>query len=74
MRDPTRVQNAMVHAHLAYIGSLTPLEALDLYGVWRLAARVYDLRQVGYNIITYWETNQTGKRYARYVLLESPTP
>lgn len=47
--------------------SITPLEALTLFGCGRLAARIDDLRKMGYNIITEDE-NKNGKVYARYHL------
>ena len=46
---------------------ITPLEALDLCGCWRLGARIYDLKEIGYNIITKMIKNG-GKHYACYFL------
>ena len=31
--------------------SITPVSALNLYGSFRLGARIYDLKMKGYNII-----------------------
>lgn len=46
---------------------LTPLQALEHYGCFRLAARISDLRNKGHLITTeIIETN--GKRVARYRL------
>lgn len=36
--------------HLQHRGSITALQSLDLYGIMRLGARIYDLRKQGYNI------------------------
>jgi hypothetical protein len=33
-------------------GSITPLEALSELGIYRLSGRIYDLRQMGYQIKT----------------------
>ena len=44
---------------------ITPLQALDLYGCMRLAARVADLRGRGHKIITE-PLEIKGKRIARY--------
>jgi len=53
--------------------SITPLEALEKFGTIRLGARIYELRQRGYNIKTIRE--QKGiKWYARYVLVEDKKP
>lgn len=48
--------------------SLTPLEALHLFGCFRLAARVFELRSRGMNIkTTMVEAND--KRFASYRLV-----
>jgi len=46
----TEAQNTRVLKHLQTGRSLSPLIALERYGVMRLAARCYDLRQQGYRI------------------------
>ena len=49
---------------------ITPMQALEQYGVFRLAARINDLRDAGHIIET--ETVKRGdKRYARYRLRKS---
>jgi hypothetical protein len=64
------VQNAMVLEHLIRRGPITPQEALIFYGCFRLAARIYDLRQVGHHIITTRVMNEHGNPYAEYHLLK----
>jgi len=49
-------------------GPLTALDALKEGGVFRLAARVNDLRNSGYNIITIQKDLPNGKRIAEYKL------
>ena len=44
------IQHVAILRHLKSGRSLTPLEALRLYGTLRLGARVYELRQAGYRI------------------------
>lgn len=56
-----------VLSHLTDVGSITALEALGLYGVFRLAARIFDLRKQGHDIITEVRRDHNGKSYARYV-------
>lgn len=67
-------QCALVLQHLAERGSITPLEAMQDYGIMRLAARIADLRKLGYRISSEAETanNRFGEavRYARYTLTE----
>jgi len=58
-------QNSIVWRHLKTFGRLTPLDALNLYGIFRLSARVYDLKKEGKKIkMTLIEQND--KRYALY--------
>ena len=47
--------------------ALTALEALQMMGVFRLAARIDELRKKGHNILTE-EVSQGGKTFARYHL------
>lgn len=59
---------------LAYMqghGSITPLEALEYCGSFRLSARIKNLRDAGYSIETVSET-KNGKTYARYFLKGEP--
>ena len=51
-------------------GSITPLEALEYCGSFRLSARIKDLRDAGHKIRTDHET-KNGKTYARYFLEEN---
>ena len=43
-------QKALILKHLLRGMSLTPLEALNRFGCFRLGARIYDLRREGYTI------------------------
>ena len=60
-------QNEVIRAALLSGRSLTPLDALNEFGCFRLAARVADLRREGMDIECAKET-KNGKRYARYQL------
>ena len=58
-------QTKQILEHLKNIGPITPLECLNLYGCFRLGARIWDLKQQGINIHT--EIVKDGnKHYARY--------
>jgi hypothetical protein len=54
--------------HLRQEGSITQREAARRYEIYRLAARIYDLRREGHQIEKEMETSDTGKSYARYYL------
>tara|TARA_Y100001937_G_scaffold31018_3_gene44501 strand:- start:38572 stop:38778 length:207 start_codon:yes stop_codon:yes gene_type:complete len=52
-----------VLTHLQVHGSITPLEALEKYGSFRLGALIFNLRKQGYDI----ETSIVPKKgYAKY--------
>lgn len=60
-------QNQMVLRHLKR-STLDPLTALNRYGVFRLGARVWELKQLGYDIRSRL-VEQNGKKFARYLLV-----
>ena len=60
-------QTEAIRAHLESGRDLTPLDALDQYGVFRLAARIDELRGEGLDIETVIE-RRGRKRFARYKL------
>ena len=61
-------QNEAIRRHLQTGKAITPLEALERYGCFRLAARIDDLRNEGLDIETLTLT-RNGKRYASYKLV-----
>ena len=63
-------QRQRVLAHLMSGKSITPIEALDLYGSFRLSSIIFDLREQGYDIRTEMVTIRKGTRVARYSLAE----
>jgi len=46
---------------------ITALEALYVFGTMRLGARIFDLKEEGYNIDKTM-VSEDGKRFARYFL------
>lgn len=60
-------QNEQILAALRR-GPLTPLEALERFGCFRLAARCHDLRLQGHAISVERAELPNGKRVARYRL------
>lgn len=69
-------QEKQLLMHFAKHKSITSMDAFSLYGITRLSARILDLRQKGYDILTQYEEslNRFGKmvRYGRYFLIKSP--
>lgn len=54
--------------HLKNLGALTPKQALQLYGSFRLASHIDVLRKAGYDIHTEMVTDNEGREFARYHL------
>ena len=68
----TESQNRIILAHLIKHKSITSMDAFELYGVTRLSARIYNLREQGHKIGLVWEesVNRYGRpvRYGRYFI------
>lgn len=72
MRWIRLTQNDRIMRHLQEYGSITQAEAIQEYGIMRLASRISDLRKEGIKIKRHMETgrNRYGEKtaYARYEL------
>ena len=55
--------------HLQRKGTITQVEAHELYRVYRLASRIHDLKKAGVNIERRVKHDLTGTRYTEYRLL-----
>ena len=64
----TTSQSAKVLYHLQNYGSLTAIEALELFACFRLAARINDLKEAGHNIQMEMKKMKNGKKIAVYSL------
>lgn len=70
IRPKKITQEYKVLWHLREFGSITPMQAFKIYEITRLAAKVFELRRKGYDIVTTRETSNSGATYARYTLKE----
>ena len=65
-------QTERIIRHLKDYGSITSLEAMNEYGIMRLASRICDLKNRGYDIksLSTKSVNRYGEpiRYATYML------
>lgn len=66
-------QNEMILKHLkTHKTGITPMDAVERFGCYRLSARISELRRMGYEIATEHETKKnrygTPVTYARYTL------
>ena len=70
----TNAQSKQILDYMRINGSITPMEALNLFGCMRLGARIYDLKAEGHKIITIMTIGEKASgrpsRFARYVLNE----
>lgn len=57
-----------VLAHLKKGNTITGLEAIRLFGLYRLSSAIHQLREKGYNIHTEM-VQENGEEYGRYSLL-----
>ena len=61
-------QNQKILSHLRDVGSISWVEANDLYRVRSLPRRIKDLRDEGHSIVSEWRTDKLGQRYTRYLM------
>jgi len=58
----------IVLTHLRRNGSITPVEALIVHKIARLAPRIMELRDEGHDIHTMIRTDFSGAKYSHYEL------
>ena len=68
METQTQTQKEAILRHLQSGKTITPLEALNLYGCFRLGARIWDLRNEGY-VIRSESVKQGKKTFSSYNLI-----
>lgn len=67
-KQSSESQNAKILSWLENGNKITAFEALNLFGCFRLASRVHDLRERGHNIMKEMIIQPNGKRVAQYSL------
>ena len=65
-RESSESQCAKIKDWLESGNTLTSIEALQMFGCFRLASRIHDLRDRGVNIAKTMIYGPNGKRYAQY--------
>ena len=67
--DRMESQRVRVQRYLMDGNSITPIEALNMFGAFRLSSIIYDLKNYqGMDIDTEMVYEDNGKRYAKYYL------
>jgi len=64
-----RTQNNKILQHLLNGHSITPIQALEKFGCFRLGARIFELRKQGFYIDTETVDNGEGNKFAKYILI-----
>lgn len=59
-------QNKAIKAHLKSGKTINPMEALNAFGCFRLAARIKNLKDSGMTIEKEMRQDENGKRFAVY--------
>jgi hypothetical protein len=67
--DHASDQTSRILNYLKAGNRITPIEALNLFGCFRLGSRIYDIKKLGHNIDREMVKLANGKRVARYRLL-----
>jgi hypothetical protein len=65
----SKPQTEKILSHLMKGKGITPIDALNRFGCFRLAARIADLRRAGHRIFTDSIT-KNGKTFASYKLVK----
>jgi hypothetical protein len=61
-------QRESIRHHLETFGRITPKDAYEKYGCFRLAARIHELRAEGLDIDTRMVPSEDGNPFAEYTL------
>ena len=67
MKHTNKSQSFKIHKFLLKARGITPLQALNKFGCFRLAARIHELRGMGINI-TKTNVVKNNKQFAQYNL------
>ena len=59
-------QDMIVLNHMTKYKTITSMQAFEEYGITRLSAKIYNLREAGHRIGMVWE--ETINRYGKYFI------
>lgn len=54
--------------HLERGKTITPMESLIVYGIYRLSDCIYKIRNAGHDVLTVDRQDERGKKYGEYKL------
>lgn len=61
-------QNERILNHLKTGKGITSIQAVSRWGVTRLSARIFEIREMGHRINRVWKTLKSGKNVVEYSL------
>ena len=67
---PTQVEQLI--KHFSQVDSISPMEAHTVYKIRSLPRRIMDMKVLGYQFKSAWNTDLTGQRYKRYTVTYIP--
>lgn len=67
-------QARTVLAHLKRHGDITPMKALTVYGISRLASCIHEIRKAGYSVKTVVALDDMGGKYGQYTFETTKEP
>ena len=66
LQNRKQTQKAKILEYMKQGNSLTPLDALQKFSCFRLGARIYELKRMGYQIQSEMIKTDTGKYIKKY--------
>ena len=68
--DNCKTQTQMIYEHLIKKGSITNVEAANIYKARSLTKRIHEIRSRGAEVRSEWCRDPMGQRYVRYWLVK----
>lgn len=69
-----KTQKDKIEEYLKSGNSITPIDALEMFGCFRLGAHIFTLRGEGLKIRTDFVTNRYNTKFAKYTLEQTEQP
>lgn len=64
-------QARRILAHLERGKTITPMESMIVYSIYRLSDCIFKIRKAGHNVVREDRVDEQGHKYARYSLVKS---
>lgn len=72
--NPNEVQTYRIKEYLIRGATITQLDAIERFGCFRLAARIYDIRKAGLDVHKIMVKTAQGRMFAKYYLSHGISP